>query len=382
MPELCEVCKGKGQKVLAAVICTDCRQFYCSACRDVHRMFRSTKDHKYVELVAELFDEKPKADDKPKPLPAVNRQTENDAIHGKNSSGFFDVSTPTDSSVYQVEGSEFEVIWRTSFLTEFQCKTNYEKQKCELCGAAFMSDGRILAMDKANNCLILFNKRNDIQSVCLIGDDLKPSSIAVRPDDSLYVMSGRFLVTFKVVDTDTGTYITEKDSRRLPSEGRLVSLNGTKVCILNNYKVTLYEKRFQRSRPVDISIHIRGHSVVQCFLENKLGNKFLFPDHNQRKLLCISWKKELMWERKFKHPVKWIVEVENKFLVLLSNGEIFQLNTLGKLIGKIGESELEDVGWMSYHVASSRLLIAGHDGKIQIVKLDRDTYSNLFDTRG
>lgn len=89
-----------------------------------------------------------------------------------------------------------------------------------------------------------------------------------------------------------------------------------------------------------------------------------------------------MWERKFKHPVKWIVEVENKFLVLLSNGEIFQLNTLGKLIGKIGESELEDVGWMSYHVASSRLLIAGHDGKIQIVKLDRDTYSNLFDTRG
>lgn len=88
MPELCEVCKGKGQKVLAAVICTDCRQFYCSACRDVHRMFRSTKDHKYVELVAELFDEKPKADDKPKPLPAVNRQSENDAIHGKTLQGF------------------------------------------------------------------------------------------------------------------------------------------------------------------------------------------------------------------------------------------------------------------------------------------------------
>lgn len=57
-----------------------------------------------------------------------------------------------------------------------------------------------------------------------------------------------------------------------------------------------------------------------------------------------------MWERKFKYFVKWIVEVENKFLVFLSNGEIFQLNILGKLIGKIGEFELEYVGWMFYYV--------------------------------
>lgn len=380
MPELCEVCKDRGQRVTAVVICTDCRQFLCAACRDVHRLFRSTKDHKYVELVVELFEEKPKAADTSKPVPTASRRTQNDAVPEANSSKFFDITTPTDSSVYQVEGSEFEILWRTSFMTEFQCKTNYEKQKCELCGAAFMSDGRILAMDKANNCVILFSKRNEIQSVCLLGDDLRPSSIAVRPDDSLYVLSGRLLVTFRVVDTDTGTYITETDSRRLAADGLLVSLNGTKVCILKHYKAILYEKRFQRSRAVDISVHIRGHSVIQCFLENKLGNKFLFPDHNQRKLLCISWKKELMWERKFKHSVKWIVEVENKFLVLLSNGEIYQLNTLGKLIGKIGESGLADASWMSYHVASSRLLIAGNDGRIQIVKLNRDTYSDLFDS--
>jgi hypothetical protein len=84
--------------------------------------------------------------------------------------------------------------------------------------------------------------------------------------------------------------------------------------------------------------------MVPCFVENKLGNKFLFPDPNQGKLLCISWKKELMWETKFKHPVTCIVEVDNRFLVLLSNGEIYQLITLGKVIGKIGESRLADVG--------------------------------------
>lgn len=379
MPELCERCEEKRQKVPAKVICTDCRQFLCTTCRDVHRLFRSTKDHKYVELLVELFEEKPKAGDKPKIAPPELTISTSDVVQRTDGSGFFDVTIPTGSSVYQVEGSEFEVLWRTSFLAEFQCKTNYEKQRCELCGAAFMSDGRILAMDKANNCLILFSKTNDMQSVCLLGDDLKPTSVVVRPDDSLYVLSGKTLLTFQVVDTDCGTFITEKERKRLVSEARLVSLNGTKVCMLNNYKVILYEKRFQRSRAVDISVHIRGHSVVPCFLENKLGNKFLFPDLNQGKLLCISWKKELMWERKFKHPVIWIVEVDNKFLVLLSNGEIYQLNTLGKLIGKIGESRMPDVEWMSYHVTSSRLLIAGRDGKIQLVKLDRDTYSDLFD---
>lgn len=80
--------------------------------------------------------------------------------------------------------------------------------------------------------------------MCLIGDDLKLSSIVVYFDDSLYVMLGRFFVIFKVVDIDIGIYIIEKDSRWLFFEGCLVSLNGMKVCIFNNYKVILYEKCF------------------------------------------------------------------------------------------------------------------------------------------
>lgn len=80
--------------------------------------------------------------------------------------------------------------------------------------------------------------------MCLIGDDLKLSSIVVCFDDSLYMMLGRFFVIFKVVDIDIGIYIIEKDSRWLFFEGCLVSLNGMKVCIFNNYKVILYEKCF------------------------------------------------------------------------------------------------------------------------------------------
>lgn len=73
MLEFCEVCKGKGQKVLVVVICIDCRQFFCLVCRDVYWMFCFMKDYKYVDFVVELFDEKFKVDDKLKLFFVVNR---------------------------------------------------------------------------------------------------------------------------------------------------------------------------------------------------------------------------------------------------------------------------------------------------------------------
>lgn len=134
----------------------------------------------------------------------------------------------------------------------------------------------------------MFNKKNNIQNIYLINNNLKPNNITIHPNNNLYIISNKFLITFKIINTNTKTYITKKNNKQLPSKNHLINLNKTKIYILNNYKITLYKKHFQKNKPINISIHIKKHNIIQYFLKNKLNNKFLFPNHNQQKLLYIS----------------------------------------------------------------------------------------------
>lgn len=110
MPKLYKIYKNKKQKILTTIIYTNYKQFYYSTYKNIHQIFHSTKNHKYIKLITKLFNKKPKTNNKPKPLPTINKQSKNNTIHKKNSSKFFNINTPTNSSIYQIKNSKFKIL--------------------------------------------------------------------------------------------------------------------------------------------------------------------------------------------------------------------------------------------------------------------------------